>query len=104
VAGDLLRGTLNSTESDFFSFSGTQGQTLLLDNWITGLFDSTGPINVRIHAVPNPADPSTDQIVCASAMYVNFILFTLPVSGTYYVEFNGGNSGQLTPYVIRSAV
>ncbi len=90
VPGGKIRGFMNGAEKDFFSFSGIQGQTLVLDNWLTSLWDSCGAtFNARIHFVPNPADPSTDRVVCESALYASFIVYTLPTTGTYYLEVYG---------------
>src|SRR5262249_15640285 len=82
------------------------GQTLILTNYTSEvLYDSTvAGLEVQIHCVPNPLDPSTDRVVSATALYAGFDLFGIPHSGTYYVELYSLNNNNAGSYVIQSAL
>lgn len=105
VPGGKIRGVMHGTEHHYFSFTGTQGQTLVLNDYYDPpLYDSTlAVIGVRIHRVPNPGDPATDQVVSGTALYANVELYGLPSTATYYVELYGMSS-TVGSYVVESAL
>ena len=88
--GSAIRGTITSSDLDFFVFSGLRGQTveLYLDSLATGLapelrlFCTDGSTLLAFNRPLRDARP-------------RFLFFTLPASGSYYakVESSGPGSG-----------
>ena len=99
--GQTLRGTLTDGDQDWFSFTGTTGQTvyLLVDSLnssienVFRLICSDGTTRMTL------SDPG------AGVGYGGQIVFTLPANGTYYVRpaapFSSGSSGG---YRVRTAL
>jgi Bacterial pre-peptidase C-terminal domain len=80
--GQTLRGTLSDGDQDWFSFAGTQGQTvyILVDSLDVSINDA-----LRLIA----SDGSTRLTLSAPGAGVGYggqIVFTLPVTGTYYLR------------------
>jgi hypothetical protein len=79
--GKIVRGALSSdSDNDFFSFDGTAGQTVI---FFADSISSTFRLSLRLFC----SDGATRLALSApGAGPTNFICFTLPVSGTYYMR------------------
>jgi hypothetical protein len=89
--GKILRGALSSSSDfDFFSFNGTAGQTVI---FYTDSITASLSMSLRLFC----SDGATRLALSApGAGLTNFICFTLPVSGTYYlrcVSWDGSSAG-----------
>jgi hypothetical protein len=81
--GKVLRGALSSlSDDDFFRFNGVAGQTVI---FFTDSISSTFSLSLRLFC----SDGATRLALSAPGKgLTNFICFTLPVSGTYYLRCN----------------
>jgi hypothetical protein len=79
--GKILRGAVSSaSDFDFFSFSGTAGQTVI---FYADSITSTFSMSLRLFC----SDGTTRLALSAPGTgLTNFICFTLPVEGTYYLR------------------
>jgi hypothetical protein len=79
--GKILRGSLPSyLDLDYFSFTGTAGQTLI---FYADSITSSLSMSLRVYC----SDGTTRLALSAPGTgQNNFICFTLPVTGTYYVR------------------
>jgi len=99
--GQTLRGTLTDNDQDWFSFSGTQGQTVYmlvdsLDSSIENVFRLICSDGVTRLALSDPG---------AGVGYGGQIVFTLPADGTYYVRPAAPpSSGSSGGYRVRTAL
>ena len=81
VPGKVLRGALSSSSDfDYFSFAGTAGQTVI---FYADSISASLSMSLRLYC----GDGVTRLALSAPGTgQTNFICFTLPVSGTYYLR------------------
>lgn len=97
VPGDVLEGTIGAGDVDFFAFSGTAGQTLVVAS------ETNPPINLALRVVCAAETTTFNQyrMQAYTASAAPEICYTLPLDGTYWVRLSPSGSGT-SDYSIRT--